>query len=223
VILVAEALVRLYGGEEVVRGASLSLAPAGSVSLVGPSGSGKTTLLQMIGLLDRPDGGRVLLDGDDLWALDGARRAQHRLASFGFVFQQHNLLGHLSARENVALPAWRLGGHRQRSLDAADALLDRFGLGRRKDAPAGALSTGEAQRAAIARALINGPKVVLADEPTGSLDSRSSAAVLDALDEVCKAGAALLVVTHDAAVARRAGRRVEMRDGRVEDAAAITL
>jgi len=215
-VLRAEALARSYGDVQVVTEASLSIDPGEPVALMGPSGCGKTTLLQMIGLLDRPSSGRVLLGEVDVWSRGGAERASLRLAHIGFVFQQNNLFAHLSARENVALPLWRLSGDRKKSLAAADALLDRFGLGHRKAAQASVLSTGESQRVAIARALANQPRLVLADEPTGSLDSASARTVLAALDEVCAAGTALLIVTHDAAVAERARRTLRMRDGRIE-------
>jgi ABC-type lipoprotein export system ATPase subunit len=176
----------------------------------------------MLGVLDRPDEGRVELDGEDPWRVGAGARAALRLSAVGFVFQQGNLLPHLDARENVALPAWQLHGSRGRALEAADALLDRFGLAARARTRAAALSTGEAQRASIARALVNGPRLVLADEPTGSLDSASAAVVLDALSEVCRRGAALLLVTHDASVAARAERRLTMRDGRLEESGAAT-
>jgi putative ABC transport system ATP-binding protein len=134
----------------------------------------------------------------------------------GFVFQQSNLLPALTARENVALPAWRSTGRRRESLEHADALLARFGLTARANARAHVLSLGEAQRVAVARALINRPRLVFADEPTGSLDSEATAAVLEALGEVCSTGAALLVVTHDPSVAARCGRQLVMHDGRLQ-------
>ncbi|MDI1436076.1 ABC transporter ATP-binding protein [Polyangium sorediatum] len=213
-VLRCESLVRRLGGHDVVRGASLDLDEAEAVALVGPSGCGKTTLLQMIGLLDRPSAGRVVLAGHDAWSLDDAVRAEVRLAWIGFVFQQNNLVEALSARENVALPAWRLGSSRREAERAADALLERFGLAARRDAPASQLSVGEAQRVAIARALVNRPRLVLADEPTGSLDSTSADVVMEALAAASALGAALLVVTHDLRIAARAGRTLEMRDGR---------
>jgi len=214
-VLRCESLVRRLGARDVVRGASLDLDEAASVALVGPSGCGKTTLLQMIGLLDRPTGGRVVLAGHDAWSLSDATRAELRLAWIGFVFQQNNLVEKLSARENVALPAWRLGSSRREAERAADALLERFGLAERRDAPASELSVGEAQRVAIARALVNRPRLVLADEPTGSLDSKSADVVMDALAAASALGAALLVVTHDLRIAARTGKTVEMRDGRL--------
>lgn len=216
VVLRAEDLARSIGAVTIVAGASLTISRAESVALLGPSGCGKTTLLHMLGLLDRPSLGRVLFEGADAWLLRAKARARLRLERIGFVFQQHNLLGHLTALENVALPSWRRLGSRSAAEREGRALLERFGLGGRAGTKAALLSMGEAQRVAIARALINGPSLVLADEPTGSLDSASAAPVLAAMDEICAGGAALLVVTHDASVAARARRTVTMRDGRVE-------
>lgn len=209
-VLAAENVSRHHGDVRAVTDFSLAVDPAESVALVGPSGCGKTTLLQVLGLLDRPTAGRVLVDGADAYALPAGERAHLRLVRIGFVFQQNNLLEHLSARENVALPAWTLGASRSAALRAADDLLDRFGLSHRASARAALLSVGEAQRVAIARALVNRPGIVLADEPTGSLDPASTAKVLAAFEEVCARGAALLLVTHDPAVAAKASRIVRL-------------
>jgi ABC-type lipoprotein export system ATPase subunit len=214
-VLVAEDLVRRYGGHTVVRGVSLSIAAGESVSLMGASGCGKTTLLHVLGTLDRPDEGRVAIEGRDAAAMSAGERAELRRVRLGFVFQQSNLLPALTARENVALPAWRATGRQREAFERADGLLGRFGLAARADARAHVLSLGEAQRVAVARALVNRPRLVLADEPTGSLDSEATRAVLDALGEVCGTGAALLVVTHDPAVAARCGRQLVMHDGRL--------
>jgi putative ABC transport system ATP-binding protein len=214
-VLVAESLVRRYDERIVIDHVSLTIAPGEMVSLMGASGCGKTTLLHILGTLDRPDGGRVLLRARDPASLSDTARAAMRREELGFVFQQSNLLPSLTARENVALPAWRATGQRRASLDRAEALLDRFGLAARADASGRVLSLGEAQRVAVARALINQPQMVLADEPTGSLDSEASLEVLDAMAEVCRTGAALLIVTHDPNVAARCARRLVMRDGRL--------
>jgi ABC-type lipoprotein export system ATPase subunit len=214
-LLTTDRISRTIGDLAVLRDVSLSLAAGEWVSLVGPSGCGKTSLLMVLGLLDAPDAGAVRLAGVDVATMSPLTRASTRLARIGFVFQSQNLLDHLSTRDNVALPAWRLGGSRSAALRAADALLDRFGLTPRAHTRAAALSSGEAQRASIARALVNSPSLVLADEPTGSLDSKSAAAVLSALAEVNAAGATLLVATHDATVAAK-GRQLSMRDGRIE-------
>ncbi len=212
-ILHADGLTRRLGGREIVAGARLAIERPESVALMGPSGCGKTTLLQMIGLLDRPDAGTVRLGGRDAWAERAALRAELRLTWLGFVFQQHNLLEHLTARENVALPAWRATGARRAALARADELLERLGLAGRAAARASELSIGEAQRVAVARALVNRPRLILADEPTGSLDGASAAAVMDALTGA--EDVAVLVVTHDAEVAARAHRTVRMRDGKL--------
>ena len=216
IVLETRDLRRRHGtGPEVIAGISFVLHANESVALIGPSGCGKTTFLQMVGLLDRPTSGTVLLDGCDAWHAPDDRRAELRLSRIGFVFQQNNLLDHLTARENVALPAWKRDGSRSRAMERAGQLLARFGLSHRQDARAAELSQGEAQRVAIARAVINRPRLILADEPTGSLDSASSRAVMDLLWTVCDDGAALLVITHDATLAARAGRTVVMKDGRL--------
>jgi putative ABC transport system ATP-binding protein len=214
-VLVAEGLMRRYDDRLVIDHVSLIIEKGEMVSLMGASGCGKTTLLHILGTLDRPDGGRLWLQGRDPAGLSDAARATMRREELGFVFQQSNLLPSLTARENVALPAWRATGQRRASLDRADGLLNRFGLAARADAPGRVLSLGEAQRVAVARALINRPQMVLADEPTGSLDSEATIAVLDAMTEVCRTGAALLIVTHDPNVAARCARRLVMRDGRL--------
>ena len=215
-ILEAEGLVRCRGDRKVLDGVSLALAPGEAVALMGPSGCGKTTLLHLLGLLDRPSAGRLQVVGVDPWRTSAASRAALRLRNIGFVFQQSNLLPFLSARDNVALAAWRLGGDHRAALAASDDLLARFGLAGRAHTRGGVLSLGEAQRVATARALIDNPAVILADEPTGSLDSASTGAVLDALDEVVRNGTALLVATHDPRVAARMGRVIRMRDGGLE-------
>lgn len=213
---------RTLGNREVVAGVELAIASGETVALMGPSGCGKTTLLQMIGLLDRPDAGTIEIEGVDAWAKADRARAALRLRTIGFVFQQSNLLEHLSARDNVALPAWRATGSRKQALADADQLLERFGVGDRGKARGNELSIGEAQRVAIARALINRPRLILADEPTGSLDGESAAVVVDALLKTRGFGTrddpgdpAVLLATHDPEVAARAGRIVRMRDGKL--------
>ena len=216
-VLRAEGLTRVLGEVTAVAGVSLTIAAGEWVSLVGPSGCGKTTLLQMLGLLDRPTAGQLRLAGVDPWKGTVSARTLLRRERIGFVFQGNNLIEYLTARENVALPAWRLLGSRGAALAAADGLLDRLGLSARADTPAAVLSMGEGQRVAIARALVNRPQVVLADEPTGNLDKASGESVMAALGEVCVTGSALLVVTHDVGVAARANRTLTMSDGRILD------
>jgi len=216
-VLRAEGLTRVLGEVTAVAGVSLTIAAGEWVSLVGPSGCGKTTLLQMLGLLDRPTAGQLRLAGVDPWKGTVSARTLLRRERIGFVFQGNNLIEYLTARENVALPAWRLLGSRGAALAAADGLLDRLGLSARADTRAALLSMGEGQRVAIARALVNRPQVVLADEPTGNLDKASGESVMAALGEVCVTGSALLVVTHDVGVAARANRTLTMSDGRILD------
>jgi putative ABC transport system ATP-binding protein len=211
-VLEVEGLRRRFADREVVSDVALTIAEGEPVALMGPSGCGKTTLLQMIALLDRPDAGSVRLRGVEAWSQTHAIRAELRLTSLGMVFQHSNLLDHLTARENVALPAWRSTGDREGALVQADTLLERLGLAARGGALAGELSIGEAQRVAVARAIINRPQLILADEPTGSLDAASATGVMDAL---LGAGVAVLVVTHDPEVAGRAGRTLRMRDGKL--------
>jgi len=217
-VIEAEGLVRRRGGRAVVDGVSLTLEPGQSVALVGPSGCGKTSLLHLLGLLDRPDGGTLRIVGGDPWRGGARARSALRLGHIGFVFQQSNLLPFLSARDNVAVAAWRFSGSRRAALAASDGLLARLGLEARAGTRGGVLSLGEAQRVAVARALVNRPSVILADEPTGSLDSESMEEVLASFDEVVRQGTALLVATHDPRVAERMGRVLRMHDGRLEAA-----
>jgi putative ABC transport system ATP-binding protein len=214
-VIEARGVTRRFGTAVAVDAVSLSLAAGEWVSLVGPSGCGKTTLLHLLGMLDRPSSGTIALDGEDGWTRPTGWRERARLRRLGFVFQDHNLLDHLTARDNVALPAWCLCGSRAVALARADEVLARLGLVERAHHQARTLSAGEAQRVAIARALINKPALVLADEPTGNLDSAATSTVLSALAEVVASGTALLLVTHDDEVAQRASRIVAMRDGRL--------
>ena len=201
------------GTEEVVALDAVDLeVDAGElVSLVGRSGSGKSTLLHLAGGLDRPDRGRVLLDGKDLGDMSIGDRARLRRRSIGFVFQFFHLIPTLTVRENVELPLLLDGARRN---GRPTELLERVGLGHRVDHLPTELSGGELQRAAIARALVAKPSLVLADEPTGNLDSANGEAVLALLaEEVRESGVALLMVTHDGDAARRAGRCQTLHDG----------
>jgi putative ABC transport system ATP-binding protein len=203
------------GGIVAVDDVSLTLEPGEFVVLTGPSGSGKTSLLSLIGALDRPTAGRVLVDGA---VLDGGSddRARYHREVVGFVFQHHHLLAHLPACANVELPLLGAGlGRRERRERAVD-LLREVGLSHRLDEAAGHLSGGERQRVALARALANDPRLLLADEPTGSLDSESTQRVLDLLEAVReRRGMTMLVVTYEPLVGRRADRVLHMRDGRL--------
>jgi ABC-type lipoprotein export system ATPase subunit len=184
------------------------------VALVGRSGSGKSTLLHLAGGLDQPDAGHVRFDGRDLGGLSIGDRAKLRRRDIGFIFQFFHLIPTLTLRENVELPLL-LDGARKNG--RTDELLERVELAHRADHLPGELSGGEMQRAAIARALVAKPRLLLADEPTGNLDSTTGAAVLDLLiSEVREHGVALVMVTHDADVAARAGRTHTLRDGRLE-------
>jgi putative ABC transport system ATP-binding protein len=203
------------GGIIAVDNVSLTIEPGEFVVLTGPSGSGKTSLLSLIGALDRPTSGRVLVDGTEL---DGGSDdlARYHRDVVGFVFQHHHLLSHLRACTNVELPLLGAGlGRRERRERAAD-LLREVGLGHRLDSVAAHLSGGERQRVAIARALANDPHLLLADEPTGALDSDATQRVLDLLEAVReRRGMTLLVVTYDPLMGRRADRVLHMRDGRL--------
>ena len=205
------------GTEEVVALDEVDLTvDAGEfVALIGPSGSGKSTLLHLAGGLDQPDGGRILLGDRDLATLSIGDRAKLRRREIGFVFQFFHLIPTLTVRENVELPLLLDGA---KSNGRTSDLLDRVGLGHRASHLPGELSGGELQRAAIARALVAGPQIILADEPTGNLDSATSEAVLALLAEQVKdSGAALVMVTHDRDVAARAPRAHTLRDGKLRD------
>jgi putative ABC transport system ATP-binding protein len=202
------------GPVNILRGVSLEIAAGETVSLVGPSGSGKSTLMMVIGGLERPSAGRVQLDGNDLGALDEDATARLRRARVGIVFQAFHLIPTMTALENVALPL-ELGGRRD-AFDAAAEGLAAVGLGHRLTHYPGQLSGGEQQRVAIARAFIAGPKLLLADEPTGNLDDATGRLVIDCLFEhQARHETTLLLITHDPGVAERCERQVRLSDGRI--------
>ena len=214
-------IVRDFGeGEartQVLRGVDFTLRRGEFAALMGPSGSGKSTLLHIMGLLDRPTSGRVLLDGQDTGALDDDGLTRWRGRRIGFVFQFHHLLPEFSARENVMLPMMAARGRAEPAMaEGADALLGQVGLGGFLERRADLLSGGQQQRVAIARALAMAPALVLADEPTGNLDTRSADEIFALLRTFnTKAGTTFLVVTHDPRLAARCDRIVELVDGRI--------
>jgi lipoprotein-releasing system ATP-binding protein len=205
---------------EVLRGVDLTLEPGELAALLGTSGSGKSTLLSIVGLLLRPTGGTIVIGGQRVEGLSEVERAQFRNQRLGFIFQFHHLLPDFTATENVAFPAAApAGGITPAMRSRARELLVRVGLSDRMDFPATRLSGGQKQRVAIARALMNKPDLVLADEPTGSLDRVAADQVLDLMREVnLEDKATFLICTHDEHVAGRCGRRITLKDGRVEGA-----
>ena len=216
-VLSASGLHKEYGGGEslvqAVRDVSLSVAAGESVAIVGPSGCGKSSLLYLLGGLERPTAGTLRLDGQKLDGLSEAGLARLRRRKLGFVFQAFHLVDELTALENVELPMLLAGSPPGKARASARELLDRVRLGTREHHLPSALSGGERQRVAIARALANKPAVVLADEPTGNLDSASTTEVLRLFDHLHLDGQTLILVTHDERVAATADRLVTMRDG----------
>jgi putative ABC transport system ATP-binding protein len=199
---------------EALRGVSLTVSPGDFLAIVGPSGSGKSTLMHLLGGLDRPTSGRLVIGGRDVARLSAPELARLRNEVVGFVFQSFHLLPRTSAVDNVALPlVYRGVGARRRRTQATE-MLTRVGLAHRLDHRPNQLSGGEQQRVAIARALVTSPTLLLADEPTGNLDTSTGEAVLDLLASLnADSGVALVVVTHDRDVAARARRQITMRDG----------
>jgi lipoprotein-releasing system ATP-binding protein len=200
-----------------VQDASLKVERGEFIAITGPSGSGKSSLLYLLGLLDRPTEGRVLLEGRDTASLSAAELASLRLAHLGFVFQFHFLLPEFSTLDNVLIPIRRLGRFKDAAARAqAMKLLEALGMAEAAAKLPEQLSGGMRQRAAIARALANDPAIILADEPTGNLDTRNAAAVFDIFQRLAaEEGRAILVVTHDAELAKRANRRIHLVDGRI--------
>ncbi|MEN2979045.1 MULTISPECIES: MacB family efflux pump subunit [Tistrella] len=217
-LLVLDTVSRHFGGAggvTALTGVSLTIQAGEMVAIMGASGSGKTTLMNILGCLDRPDGGRYLVDGQDVSRLDGDALARLRNRRFGFVFQRYNLLPGLTARENVEMPAVYAGCAARDRHRTAAALLDRLGLGARAGHRPNQMSGGQQQRVSIARALVNDAEIILADEPTGALDEASGAEVLALLKDLNREGRTVILITHDAAVAAHASRQIRMRDGRI--------
>jgi putative ABC transport system ATP-binding protein len=202
-----------------LRGVSVTIDAGELVAIMGPSGSGKTTLLNVVGLLDSPSTGSYKLVGDEVAKLSDRKRSQLRNKRFGFVFQIYNLLPRLTAAENVMIPLIYGGVPRRERRPRAEAALEAVALKDRMRHRPSELSGGEQQRVAIARALVNEPSVILADEPTGNLDSKSGAAIMDLIQQLHRERKVTVVlVTHDASVAARAERTVQLKDGQVADA-----
>ena len=221
-LLVAEDVEREYrtGPEvlRVLRGASITVGEGEVVALVGASGVGKSTLLHVLGALDRPSAGRVLFEGEDLFERGETALARYRRQEVGFVFQFYNLLGEMSALENAMLPALIARRPRREARDRAAAALAEVGLGDRLDHRPGEMSGGEQQRVAVARAVMNGPRLILADEPTGNLDPKTSEVVYDLFLQLqAERGIAFLIATHNPELARRADRIYRLVEGRARE------
>ncbi len=201
---------------EALRGVSLEFFAGEYISIMGPSGCGKSTLLNLLGCLDRPTSGRFFLGDDDVSRLDDDALSSIRGARLGFVFQSYNLIQQLTVVENIEIPLYYQGWPEVESRALASELASRVGLETRLNHKPFELSGGQQQRVAIARALVNDPLIILADEPTGNLDSSSGAEILGLFDELNRQGKTLIMVTHDDDVAQRAGRAIRLRDGQLE-------
>ncbi len=213
-MLSAIAIYKRYGDLDILRGLSLTLQKSQVAAIVGPSGCGKSTLLHVLGTLDRPDQGQVLVNGTDVLQLSPKKLAAFRNKHIGFVFQFHHLLPEFSALENVAIPGWLAGRSKAVVRQEATRLLDKLGLSHRLDHKPAQLSGGEQQRVAVARALINQPAVVLADEPSGNLDSVNARELHQLFFRLRdETGQTFLLVTHNEELARQCDRVWTMRDG----------
>lgn len=218
-MLVAEKICRKFNGLTVLQDIDLGLAKGEMVSIVGPSGAGKSTLLHLLGTLDQPDSGSILLNGEDLTQKSPAALAQFRNQNLGFVFQFHHLLPEFTALENVCLPAWIAGKSKKESAERASQLLEKLHLGQRQDHLPQALSGGEQQRVAVARALMNQPSLILADEPTGNLDSQNAGELHQLFVDINQNfGTAFLIVTHNPELAKMCHRSLLLKDGKIQSA-----
>lgn len=207
---------KAYGNLQVLADVNLTIGKNEIVTIVGPSGAGKTTLLQVAGSLLRPDSGNVYYDGEDIFRMNDRRLSAFRNSRIGFIFQFHQLLPEFTARENAALPGLIGGMSKKKAMDRAAELLDVLGLAGRMDHRPAELSGGERQRTAIARALVNGPDVIFADEPTGSLDSHNRDDIRSLIADLRRTmGQTFVIVTHDPTMNTIADRIVNMADGRI--------
>jgi putative ABC transport system ATP-binding protein len=221
-ILEVDNVMKRYGNEVsgtiALHGTSFSISQGEFVSIVGPSGSGKSTLLNIIGALDRPTSGRVFISGEDISTMNNSELARVRNEKIGFVFQSFNLIQRMTATENVALPLLVHGmGPKERRIRALE-LLEEFGVGSKGDNKPGELSGGEQQRVAVARALANDPSIILADEPTGNLDTKNSELMMETFEKLnSESQKTLVIITHNPDLAKRSKKIVSIKDGRIEE------
>lgn len=215
-MVIVDKLAKHYGELKVVNDVSLEIGKGELVAITGPSGAGKSTLLHLMGALDTPDSGSVRINGQNVFALTSKKQARFRNEHLGFVFQFHHLLPEFTALENIAMPVWIAGKSKSEGLKRATELLDLVGLGARSEHKPSALSGGEQQRVAIARALANNPALIMADEPTGNLDSANAGAIHQLfIDLRHKLGQTFILVTHNDSLAALADRHIKMQDGRI--------
>lgn len=215
-LVLLDSISKSFGSLQILNDISLSIRPSEITAIVGPSGAGKTTLLQIIGTLLKPDRGQLLIDGVNPFALSAQRQAHFRNRQIGFVFQFHQLLPEFTATENVAIPAMIAGMSKKQALQEAEQMLSQLGLADRLKHRPAQLSGGEKQRTAVARALINRPSLILADEPSGSLDTQRKEELIELFLELRdQLGQTFLIVTHDADFAQRADRTVSLQDGHI--------
>lgn len=215
-LVLLDSISKSFGSLQILNDISLSIRPSEITAIVGPSGAGKTTLLQIIGTLLKPDRGQLLIDGVNPFALSAQRQAHFRNRQIGFVFQFHQLLPEFTATENVAIPAMIAGMSKKQAIQEAEQMLSQLGLADRLKHRPAQLSGGEKQRTAVARALINRPSLILADEPSGSLDTQRKEELIELFLELRdQLGQTFLIVTHDADFVQRADRTVSLQDGRI--------